>query len=308
MHPAKWALKTGLEDIRRHRRIVVFIFATNLVIAFVASIPLYTILQTRVGQTGFGREMSRGFDLVLWVDILAEGVAIFSPVVRQLLWAIPLILLLHAATGPGLIFALHTSNGRDFWKGMFRFTFPALGLAFLFFIAMGIWTVFVLILTSGLNMVWTGEIGTYRVIVVLLPVLMAAGVFLIDLMQDYARMLLVIGRAPIGQAWYDGIKWPFQHPTSIAIYLVWFVAAGVILVLPLLIDTANTAASLIGIWLLFLLQQLLLLFRAAVTVGWIGSEVAFYKKMGGPEYLEPVITEEIAVSTGLETPPSLREE
>ena len=49
-----------------------------------------------------------------------------------------------------------------------------------------------------------------------------------------------------------------------------------LLLLPAVLDMNVAAATGSVVWGLFIAQQVLLLLRAAVTVGWFGSEAAFY--------------------------------
>jgi len=61
------------------------------------------------------------------------------------------------------------------------------------------------------------------------------------------------------------------------LFAVWFLVSGFLLFLPYLLDiepVGLTRSSLL--WGIFLLNQLFILLRVAASVGWIGSEVAYY--------------------------------
>ena len=67
------------------------------------------------------------------------------------------------------------------------------------------------------------------------------------------------------------------------LYAAWFLVAALLLAAPAFLDAAFTAGTAGTIWLLFGLQQALLVLRAAVTVGWLGSEVAFFEAVRARE-------------------------
>ena len=62
----------GLNGVRRRPGLVVLIYAMNLVLAFVLSVPIAIALSSTVGNTGFDADLARGFDFVLWADIIEE--------------------------------------------------------------------------------------------------------------------------------------------------------------------------------------------------------------------------------------------
>ena len=68
----KQSIAAGFTGIRRRPGLVVLIYAMNLVLAFVLSIPVAIALGSAVGGTGFDGDLSRGFDIVLWADVIEE--------------------------------------------------------------------------------------------------------------------------------------------------------------------------------------------------------------------------------------------
>jgi len=96
-------------------------------------------------------------------------------------------------------------------------------------------------------------------------------------MHDYGRMALVVSDQKVLRATGIGIAWPFKHGKASGLYVVWFVPAALLLLLPTVLGMTVAAATGGAIWGRFLMQQILLLLRAAVTVGWFGSETALYE-------------------------------
>lgn len=271
------SFSAGLAGIRRRPGLVLLLFGVNLALAFVLSVPVYIMLGSAVGPTGFGEELARGFDIVLWFDLIDEMGDVLQALQFQLLWMIPLYLVWKAAAGTGLIHALRGDAIRPFWEGVGRYTGKAvlLGLAFLVLTVLAV--VGVVMAALVLATAWPGEVGSFWVNFVVLPTLLISVLAVLDLMHDYARMAIVIDEKKVVAAALTGLAWPFRHGQASWLYLAWFVPAALLLLLPTLLDMNATAATGGAIWGLFVAQQGLLLARAAVTVGWFGSETALYE-------------------------------
>ena len=273
----KQSFTDGLRRLRRHQGLVVLLYAMNLVIALVLSIPVAITLGTAVGPTGFGADLAAGFDIVLWADLIEEVGETLGGLQMQLLWMIPLYLVWKAAAGVGLVHALRGDGSRSFWQGVGRYAGRGvwLGLGFLAITLMSI--VGVSILGLVLASSWTGEVGSFWVNFVIIPTLLISVLAVLDLMHDYARLALVIDEQPVLTALGTGLRWPLKHGQASWLYLLWFAPAAVLLLLPTVLDMNVAAATGGAIWGLFLAQQALLLARAGVTVGWLGSETALYE-------------------------------
>lgn len=270
------SVKAGLVALRQRPGLVFLLYGVNLAIAFVLAVPLYSALSGITGETGFGPELAAGFDAVLWADILEKAGPVFRALGAQLFWMAPLYLVWKVAAGVGLAHALR-GRGRSFWQGVGRYTGHGLLLA-LGFVPLLLGLGLALVLLGVLaGILWEGEVGTFWWNVVLLPALLVGGLALLDLMHDYARIALVVDDRPVRSAFKTGVRWPFRHRAALVVYGFWFVVAALLLAAPVLPDLSTAAATAASVGLLFLLQQLFLMLRAATTVAWIGSEVALYE-------------------------------
>lgn len=264
--------KYGIETARSRPGLAGLLYGVNLVVGLIVTVPIYLALSSATGSTGFAADMASQFDITLWTDVMEKAAPAFQALVGQLFWILPLYFLWKVASSVGIIHTLESRGVHSFWHGVGEHTRKAvlLGLVFLVpLIAIGIG---VAILIVVLQIVWSGEAGSYWTFILILPVTLILGVALIDLMHDYARMELVIGRKPVMEAFIAGLKWPFQHTGSVGLYVGWFLLAGVVLLLPTIIDL-----NMSGLWLVFLVQQIVLFLRATMSVGWFGSEVLYYQ-------------------------------
>ena len=296
----KPSLTAGLTGLRRRPGLVVLLYAMNLVLALVLSIPVAVAFGNTVGPTGFGEDLAGSFDIVLWADIIGEAGPALAVLLLHLLWMIPVYLAWKAAAGVGLIHALRGDQIRSFWQGVGRYTGKALLLGFVFLVLAGLGAIIAIGLALAIGAVWTGEVGAFWTRAVLAPTLVISVLAVLDLMHDYARTALVVGEEKVLTALGTGFVWPFQHGQASWLYLIWFAPAALLLILPTVLDASVTAATGGTIWGLFVVQQVFMLLRAAVTVGWFGSETAFYETIWLRE--QPLIAEEETFS---ETAPGL---
>jgi hypothetical protein len=286
--------QAGLAALRRRPGLALLLFAMQLALAFILTLPLYFTLNEIVGPTGFSDDLARQFDIVLWFDIMEKVEPMLGGLLWQVLLAGVLLLVWHAASGVGLVHALRAGGGRSFWQGVGRFTGPGLLLALLFLLLAFAWLIPVGVVNAAVKAVWAGTVGEWWTNNVLTPTLFIAGIAVLDLMHDYARAALVIDEAPVGRAWRTGIGWPFRHGVASWLYLAWFVPGLGLWLLPTVVDLSFAAA-----WVPFLVQQGCLLARAFVTVGWVGSAVSLFEEVRLQEM--PLIAS--AAPDGEEAPP-----
>jgi hypothetical protein len=283
------AIQAGVHGTRRRWPLVVLLYGLNLALALVFSAAIYAALAETVGPTGYGVDLARGFDIVLWADLMETMRPVFFALTAQLFWVVPLWLLWRTALGVGLVHALRGQQIRSFWQGVGRYTGRGLLVALLFVPLMLAVVILLLITIVMLNVVFSGEVGTFWVNGVVAPVAFFFGFAFIGLLHDYARIALVVDERKATKAWKTGVTWPLRHQRAVLLYVAWLVPAAALLLLPTLMDASFVAAAPGSILGLFALQQVALFLRAAVTVGWIGSETAYYEDVQWRE--APLIAE-----------------
>lgn len=277
----------GIGRVSKRFRLVLLIYAVNLLIAFLLVLPVYYMLGSVAASSGYSVELMQGFDPVLWADILSSAGAVLRSSLMQLVWALPVFLLWKVASHVGLVYALQRSSNTDgpnyFWFGVGRYTGRALLLATLFLIPSVILCGLVLLLSFGLHRIWSGEVGGFWIYAVFAPLLLLIVLAIFNLMHDYGRIALLLENRSVVTAWRTGLLWPFKHRTSLLLYAFWFFIGVVLLMLPTLLSINVPTETISLVWILFLFQQLVLLARAWVNVAWIGSEVALFEDVGERE-------------------------
>ncbi|GMQ81001.1 MAG: hypothetical protein BMS9Abin05_0431 [Rhodothermia bacterium] len=286
--------RRGISTAVRRPALAGLLYGVNLVIGLLVTVPIYLALNSATATTGYSSDLATQFDIVLWVDVMEDTRPVLTGLLFQLFWIFPLILLWKAVASVGVICTLHTQGLRSFWQGIGEYAGRAILLAVTFLVPIAALFIGIVVSFFILSAVWPGEVGAYWINLVFLPVSLVAGLALLDLMHDYARMELVIGKKKVLESILKGFSWPFRHFKSVGLYVVWFVIALLLLAIPTIIDVRPG-----GLWAVFAVQQLFLFGRAGVTVGWFGSEIDLY---------DSALTAELPAIARVEAEPRLAEE
>ncbi len=265
-------LALGVDTIRRRPGLAWLIYGLNLLVALIISIPLLVVLGNAVSESGFSDELATTFDPALWADIFTRSPDLVATMLAQLLWVVPVYLVWNVLSLTGLVHALSRGAQGSFWTGIGRYGFRALLLGGLFSGMMLVGFVAIGLLGLAANLIFSGPAGAYWVNVALLPLLILFVFAMLDMAHDFARIELVLGGQAVGSAWSAGFAWLVRSSRANGVYIVWMLAAVFTLLAATGLDLRMG-----GLVLAFLVQQLLMLARAAVTVGWIGSEVAVWE-------------------------------
>ena len=250
------------------------LYGINITMGVILSIPIFIAFAAAISDSGFSPEMAEQFDIGLWADMLEETGPIFQILMGQLIWMIPLIYIWKVASSVAVVHAVQGSGEGSFWQGVGQHTgralllgLPFVGMALTLLIA-------VVILVTILGFLLTGEVVQFWIRFVFTPIILFIGLAFVDMMHDFARIELVVGKKKIMESWFAGVTWFLHSGTAHAVYLGWLAIGLVTMILPL---WANVAVG--GLFLAFLLQQTLLFIRSMVTVGWIASEVMLYEDL-----------------------------
>lgn len=277
-------LALGVDAIRRRPGLAWLMYGLNLLIALLISVPLLIVMQSAISGSGWSDELATTFDPALWADIFERSPALVTTLLAQLFWVIPVYLLWNVLSLTGLAHALSRGAQGSFWTGLGRYGVRAILLGGLFLGMMIVGFMFIGLLALVANVLFQGAAGTWWVNLVFLPILTLLVFAVLDMAHDFARLELVLGERTVGSSWSAGFAWLVKSSSANAVYIVWMLAAVVTL-----LAAAGLDLRMGGLVLAFLVQQLLMLARAAVTVGWVGSEVAVWEEEN--RINEPTIAE-----------------
>lgn len=271
------SLKAGAGLMSARWGLIVLLYVINLTVAFFLALPVYLAVVEHVGPTGFGPDLMERFDLEIWRGILKDLRGALAGIGLQLLWVLPVYAIWKTASHMGVIYALHNGAIWPFWRGVGYYTGKGLLIGIVFLPVKILWAVLSFFIAGLLSSVWPGEVGTFWVMLVLLPVLLLAGLAVLDLFQRYARMALVVRHDSVGQAISAGVSWPIKYGAASYLYMTWYFIALLAMFATIGLNAmlhVGTSAVLIA----FLIQQASMFTRSAITVGWIGSEVTLFER------------------------------
>ena len=264
----------GFQKARSRPGLAVVLYAANLILGLVISIPIFVVLANATAESGFSPELAQEFDVALWADMLSSSGPVLQSVMTQMIWILPLLFVWKVASSAGLVHALSGSENR-FLDGVGRYTGKAILLGLLYLAPTLVLIIGVILIGLVLGSLLTGEVGSFWVQFVFTPLALVLGLAIIDMMHDFGRMELILGKQGVVDSWFAGLKWPLHSGSANFVYIVWMLVGFVLLLLPF---SLNLAAA--GFLLGFILQQLLLYARAMITVSWIGSEVDIFGDEG----------------------------
>lgn len=278
-------LATGVMAVRRKPGLVVLVWALQALVAFIVVWPLagaFAELQT----SGFDRMLAETADITILAELRDELLDALSTSALHLLWAIPLAAVIRTVTAVGIINAVRDGGLRSFWDGVGRFGGRAIAIAVVYLalaVVVHLAVLALFALTSGLG----GEKVGMLVALLALPTAGLVLSALMDCMQDYSQIGLVTRGKQITTAIGHGFTYPFRHPRALLLYGFWMLIAIAATLAPIVADNLMTAATRGGIIALLIVQQLILLVRAGVTIAWYGSEVDYFEANATEE--EPLI-------------------
>ena len=272
------SIKEGSRLVLGRFRLVVLIYVLNLILAFVFVFPVYRAVLETIGGTGFGAELMYRFDLVLWREIIVENAEGLSASFRRIVWVLPLLWVWKTATQMGLIYALHHGAIWPFWSGVFLHTPKGLLLSVFYLVLKFSWVVLVYVGLALVQPYFGGEVEMFWLMAVVSPFALLTGLAIIELYHRYGRLALVIRNDKVLPAIRTGFKWPGRSYAISAVYLFWYVVALIVFYLGMLAN-AEFHVGFGLLWVALGIQQVILLVRSSVTVGWVGSEVFLFEEL-----------------------------
>lgn len=250
------------------------LYVAHVAVAVAVAWPVYEVLQSSIGVSGFGPELVRRFDLVLWADAwpaLRDGMRAIAGrlTVAVLLWWVWAVLwrvgVAYALSGPG-------GGDRSFGRGLRRHGLRALGVGALFALAGLGWSAAVGAFAFVADAWVEGEVATFWVLSVGGLGLWLGGLVVLDAAHDYARAALVVRGVGVWRACLAGWR-ALGSVTAVGVYGFWLMAGAALWLAPTLVEATGAVTTAAGIWGVFAVQQVAIFLRVVVGMSWIGSEV-----------------------------------
>jgi len=325
------AFSVGLGKSIRVKKIILFVFLTNLVLGLVLAIPMYETLQNSFGNTVVRDDMMHGFNFRWFTEFRSESsgfINSFSPSmigigailnnIQSLFYGLqesplgPVVLLslvfmiINTFFSGGLL-EIYNSNERSYTMKEF---FNGCGNYFFRFFRLMIFTVILYLvfvfwvrgLLDSLQSILTENSKTERLVVILGFVkdfIMIFLIFFIGMLFDYAKIKTVIEKG----------RWMFLETLKSAGFIfsnffkvigLYYLLAIMGLLFIVLYWVGHTYIPQETLWMIVVMivvQQFYIMINIWVRFTLLGSEMAFYKGNVLREGMEE--TEEEPATTGI---------
>jgi len=278
------AYSKGFGHAIRYPRMLLIIYAVNLIISLLVALPMKDVLNHTAGNSMMLTNLVKTYDSAALSDVTQASDMALSALRSQVLWAGFIYLLINIFFTGGI---LQTVSNRTFTVGTFFsgcgrnfFRFFFLGLVFLavhafFFALVAIPTGFVLkAMSQNPNF---NELVVYKVLTV------AGAVYLfflayVFMANDYSKSFLVYRNSSnVVKAYSQGFRFVNRHFTKTYLLLLFLIAAPVAFVLLYFyVDVKVTAVSRFVIYLSFALMQFFVISRIWVRFWLLSSQYEMF--------------------------------
>ena len=296
-------LNEGFRIARRHKRLIVALWLVPLVPALVLGAMAASNLMPNLGQSLFADRALDGDWFIVWSEFRSSPADELQPILtRGILVMALLTLLLQVVLSAGIVGALLEREEKcPFITGIRKNLFRFFRTAILFVIMTAIPAVLCGALGRGFfKLAEAQRDGRLDI----LGVVLAAVLFLVlwaplDLASDLSRIAasrhddrsMVRG---FFRAWTSVVKRP---RTFVPLYLVFLLLPLAVHVIYSLLRSPFTPATMSAVLILVMAQQLVMIIRAYLKLGFWGAEVAAYRGLGEPRFCQAKIRKQPAPST-----------
>lgn len=292
-------IKHGLMQVRASRRLIAIFYFINLLFGLILMLPVRAALKDFAGQSLMAQTLAGRLSLDFLFEFLKHNEAVGS-MVGGLLFVAALYWLLGLFLSGGAFSVFMRQEGysaRRFWGDAGRY--------FGRFVRLALWSLPVI---AGIFCLQFLETGIRRLIFGSDPYenilywgtwirfgLRTISLLLIGIILDYARIHLVAtDERKTRRSLLHGIRFAFGHlGRTFGLALVLFVIGGLGLVVYNPIADALAAPRAVVVLLLFVVQQLYMVFRMGLRLTTYASEVHLYRSLEEQPETTPIASRDI---------------
>ncbi|MBN2357292.1 hypothetical protein JXO59_14345 [candidate division KSB1 bacterium] len=278
-------IKQGLARMWAHKRLILFFYFANLITAALIILPLRAALNRFAGHSQMADRLRYGMDADLLIEFLQYSGETIGPILLFGLLAAILywLLTLYLSGGALKLFA----SGRQYDAALF---WGSAGRYFGRFLRLFLWSLLVLLILLLLPQIITllqrlifgkdpYEYITYYSGFIRL-ILYVIGVFFYLMVFDYGRIQIISSEErATRKALWRALVFIRDHFGRVVLLSLIFALTGTVgfFIYYFIADLLNGSIAL-TIALIFILQQLFMLFRAALRLTGFASETVLYQK------------------------------
>jgi hypothetical protein len=288
-------LVTGLRRTARLPGLAVLLWLVNLLLAVIVVAPFWLRLSGVLAGTQGGDRLLEGFSFGLLADLAREHGGLLGPLVLNVLPLFVIMLLVNAATAGGVLEAL--IGGRPggwlerFGGGALRLFGRFLRVEVLAGVVATVAVASILAVTAGATReAWDSEWEPAPLVGWLAGLAVAGlAVVAVLLALDLARVRIVRDdRHRVMRAFFGSLWLVLRHPVAtVGLWLSVAALFGAVLALYFAVRAYVPAVTWPGIALMVVVQQAVVLVRAALRVGLFAAEVELVERLLPPAPVAP---------------------
>lgn len=278
------AYSKGLGHAVRYPRMLLIIYAVNLIISLLVALPMKDVLNQTAGNSMMLSNLVKTYDSAALSDVTQAADMALSALRSQVLWAGVIYLLINIFFTGGILQTVANQNFTvgTFFSGCGRnfFKFFLLGLIFLlvhlFFIA-------IVSLPTGFILKALSQRPDFNELVVYKTLAIAFGVYLfflgyVFMANDYSKSFLILKNSSnIVKAYSKGFRYVNRHFTKAYLLLLFLIVAPLaFFALYFYVDVKVTAISKFVIYLSFALMQFFIMSRIWVRFWILSSQYEMF--------------------------------
>lgn len=283
------AVFSGVRQVLAMKRVVLIFFLSNLLLALMMILPVFSLVNGLLSQSLFGRRRTSRFE-VFWLEdfIYQHGNALVSLLPLWLAGAV-LYLLIHLFLTGGALGVFNAGEPlfvRKFWSQAYNhfsillrlllFSLPFYGLVLLVYVMLNS------MLTDDLIRTSASEKPIVLINWALFAVLFLI-LSLVNMCFDYARVKAVADRAggAVRESW-SALKFVMRNKRKcLGLYYTLLLLQVIVALLGIYVIRLLPLSSQLLVALVFVVQELFVLLRIVVRLVSYSSETAFYNSLRG---------------------------
>ncbi len=286
------AVSTGLRLATSSGRMILLLYAINVLFALVVVLAFRSMLLASVGNTMAIDALVRDFDYTVFSDFWHHFGGRINPLLTHVVWLALLYMLFGVFLGGGILATLRERDKPLSLGEFFRNCGNYFARFFRIFLFFAVVTTLVAVvwglILSALFSTLTEDAVTERAYVVwglALFALFCVPILILVLIADYARIDTVVnGRLQMRKAFWDSTKFVFRYlPKTFGLQLLILVIVGLIIAAYWFIEAQIGMTSGLTILIMFVVQQATVGAKVWTRVVTFASELELYSGVSKPE-------------------------
>lgn len=291
------AFMRGFGRIRRHKRLLLWLYLLNVIFAAVLVVPFRGVVE-EVAKTDLAEGFVAGFSLDAYIDVHNGYADTLKSVGMAALTLGGLYVLAIVFITGGVVASLASEERATLHKliaASGEYFLRYLRLFVFLFIAIGsLVAVHQVVIADAVDN-WYDGATTGRAAAIIRGADIVVLVFIASLILmvfDYAKIKLVLeNRRSAFLAACSALRFAFEHPLrTTMLFYINVVVVGVAGAIYLVVENQFTNATMVSVLGLLAVQQVLVVVRTLMRLSFYASQMTFYQSHAIPQELAPAIT------------------